>query len=169
MSDFTNEEETLQAEHSDFPDNAGVLVAPPRIYAGFLALAFVLEMIWGMNVFIWGVQMALGILTISFGAGLLTWCVELFHKSGTPLSPKRATRELIVKGPFSLSRNPIYIALTAIYLGICILFDLFWGLLLVVPLVLIIRTFVIEKEEVYLEKVFGQNYLDYKNKVRRWF
>lgn len=151
------------------PGRSRVRIIPPFIYGGALLLAIVLELLYGINVFTWGVQLALGVLLISFGAGLLTWCIELFGKTGTPLNPNKPTREIVTKGPYSLSRNPIYIALTVIYLGLCVLCDLLWGILLVAPLVFIIRKFVIEREEHYLEEKFGESYLAYKNKVKRWF
>lgn len=149
--------------------HAGVIILPPYLYGGFLLLAIILEFMWGMDFFAWGAQLALGILLISFGAGLTTWCVELFSKVGTPLPPNKPTRELVTKGPYGFSRNPIYVALSAIYLGLCVVFDLIWGVLLIVPLIYILKKFVIEKEENYLETHFGQSYLAYKNRVRRWF
>jgi len=149
-------------------DHAGVLVLPPYIFGAFLIAALLLEALYGKNLFSWGAQLALGVLLISFGAGLLTWCVLLFQKAGTPLPPDKPTRELVIKGPYTLSRNPIYIALISAFLGLSILLDLLWGFILVIPLIFILQKFVIEREENYLENKFGQSYLSYKNTVRRW-
>jgi protein-S-isoprenylcysteine O-methyltransferase Ste14 len=66
------------------------------------------------------------------------------------------------------TRNPGYLALAAIYSGIAFLRSSLWAMLLL-PLVLtVIQREVIGREERYLERTFGEEYLDYKGKVRRW-
>ena len=66
------------------------------------------------------------------------------------------------------SRNPMYIALTLLYLGIAIYFGLVWALLLLPFALATIHYGVIIREESYLERKFGEDYLAYKSRVRRW-
>jgi protein-S-isoprenylcysteine O-methyltransferase Ste14 len=75
---------------------------------------------------------------------------------------------LVVDGPFRFTRNPLYLSLTLLYSGTALLLNLLWVVLLL-PIALVIMQFgVISREERYLEKKFGQEYLRYKTRVRRW-
>ena len=91
-----------------------------------------------------------------------------FRAAGTPVEPYKPTSAIVSDGLYGLSRNPIYVALTLIYLGIGVAIDSPWILALVVPVLLVMRTGVIAREERYLERKFGAEYLDYKVSVRRW-
>jgi protein-S-isoprenylcysteine O-methyltransferase Ste14 len=78
------------------------------------------------------------------------------------------TAALVTEGPFRYSRNPIYVALTLLYLGVALLINALWILLLVVPAVLVLRYGVIAREEAYLAWKFGDTYRQYTAQVRRW-
>lgn len=164
MIDETDED----LQYDTLPDNAGVKILPPFIYLGFLLLAIILEISMGVNLFAWGAQLAIGVLLMSFGAGIMTWCFSLFNNMGTNLPPNMPTLTLVTEGPYRISRNPIYLGMTSLYLGICIAFDLVWGVALVVPLVYIIRTYVIDREEAYLSRKFKDEYTEFCASTRRW-
>jgi protein-S-isoprenylcysteine O-methyltransferase Ste14 len=72
-------------------------------------------------------------------------------------------------GPYSHSRNTIYVAMVLIYAGIGVAVDGPWILGLLVPLVAVMRYGVIAAEERYMEAKFGDAYRRYKDSVRRWF
>jgi protein-S-isoprenylcysteine O-methyltransferase Ste14 len=74
----------------------------------------------------------------------------------------------VTDGPFRYTRNPIYVALTLFYLGIGVVLNALWVLLLIVPLIVVMQLGVITREERYLERKFGDEYLRYKARVRRW-
>lgn len=156
-------------ESHDPHDHPDVPILPPFIYLGFLLAAMLLD--WGipLDAFGWGFQFAMGILLICAGAGILTYCVMGFTRAGTNVPPNKPATALVTEGPYNFSRNPIYISMVLIYLGLCFLFDLVWGFPLLIPLIYVINTYVIEREEGYLEKKFGEQYLAYKEKVKRWF
>lgn len=105
---------------------------------------------------------------IALGGALLVWSMKSFRNAGTAVPIGRPTTVIVSSGPYRYSRNPIYIGLTAIYLGIGIAADSQWVLALTVPMLAIVRFGVIAREEAYLEKKFGQTYLAYKDRVRRW-
>lgn len=153
------------ADPNDHPD---VPVLPPFIYLGFLGLALVLDFIFPVDVFAWGLQFFLGMLLLSAGIGLLTFCVMRFTRAGTAVPPTQPTTAIVTNGPYGYSRNPIYIAFIAVYLGLCFLFDLLWGFPLLVPLIYIVNTYVIQREEEYLSAKFGDAYNEYAAKVKRW-
>ena len=86
----------------------------------------------------------------------------------TTASPYKATSQLTTAGPFRYSRNPIYVAMTAAYLGIALLANSIWLLLLLVPLLLVMQFGVIHREERHLAARFGEAYAAYCATVRRW-
>ena len=82
--------------------------------------------------------------------------------------PRTPSPELIPGGPYRYTRNPMYVGMTLIQAGIGIALGNLWILLLLVPTLWILRRSVIEKEEAYLERKFGDSYLRYRASVRRW-
>ena len=96
-------------------------------------------------------------------AGVLT-----FMLAGTTMFPLKAASRLVTHGPYRYTRNPMYTGLALSYVGLALALNTAWPLILL-PLMLwlVIKT-VIEQEERYLEATFGQEYLDYKKRVRRW-
>lgn len=170
-SENDNTPEDLKTPDSQFDtskDHADVKILPPIIVGGFLLVAIILEFMFGTDIFRWGAQLLLGLIGLSFGAGLMTWCIMRFINAGTELNPQTPTKVLVTDGPYSMSRNPIYLAMISLYLGVVIIFDIVWGLPLVLPLIYVLYKEVITPEEAYLERKFGDDYLEYKNAVRRW-
>jgi protein-S-isoprenylcysteine O-methyltransferase Ste14 len=89
-------------------------------------------------------------------------------RAGTSFRTERATTAIVTDGPFGYTRNPIYVALTLLYGGIALAINSLWVLLLIVPVLIVMRRGVIAREERYLEGKFGDAYLRYKQRVRRW-
>lgn len=81
----------------------------------------------------------------------------------------RPTTALALGGPYRFTRNPMYLGLASLHLGAALLFDSFWVILTLPPVLWVVRRAVIDREERYLEARFGGAYLDYKRRVRRWF
>jgi protein-S-isoprenylcysteine O-methyltransferase Ste14 len=80
----------------------------------------------------------------------------------------KPTTAIVTKGPFRYSRNPLYVSLTLLYLGVALIINVLWIVLLVVPVLVVMQRGVIGREEAYLERKFGEKYLSYKARVRRW-
>ncbi len=149
-------------------DHPDVPILPPFLYLGALLASLVFELFDGGDFFRWGAQLTLGILTMSLGAGIITWCLVLFANEGTNIEPYLPANALVTKGPYAYSRNPVYVGLTAVYLGLIVVFDIVWGFFFLIPLLASVHFLVIMREEDYLEEKFGQKYRDYKKSVRRW-
>ena len=99
---------------------------------------------------------------------LAAWFARTMNAADTTLRTDKPVSSLVQDGPFRYSRNPGYLSLTMLYAGIAILRNALWVILLL-PLVLyVIQREVIEREERYLERTFGEEYLAYKRRVRRW-
>jgi len=107
---------------------------------------------------------ALGLLSILFGGwGLLT----LWRRKASP-EFERTVQTLVQEGPYRFSRNPLYVALSALLATFAGMLDNLWILGGLPLLILYLRRFVIAREERYLRDRFGEAYVDYTRRVRRW-
>ncbi|GAA5317660.1 MAG: isoprenylcysteine carboxylmethyltransferase family protein [Candidatus Pelagadaptatus aseana] len=84
-----------------------------------------------------------------------------------PLSPE-STTELVCDGIFAYSRNPMYLAMALLVFAFCLYFTGFWSLLFTAGFMFYIQRFQIVPEERALEQLFGEDYRDYRRRVRRW-
>ena len=98
---------------------------------------------------------------------LVAPAVVRFRKAEMPFDVRKAATTLVTDGPYRFTRNPGYLALTLIYLGLGFLFSSGWAVLLV-PTLLIMNVAVVRKEEQHLQARFGEEYLHYRATVRRW-
>ncbi len=164
----------MSTPHSSAPqqDAPGVVVRPPRLYLVALVLGLLLEFFLPASLFdfTWlePHQRMIGVALSVCGILLMSLCMVQFRNAGTNVPTNLPTEAIVESGPYAFSRNPIYVALTLIYLGIAIAAKSAWTLSLIVPVLLIMRYGVIAREERYLERKFGSAYLDYKKRVRRW-
>ncbi|UCI30740.1 methyltransferase family protein [Mesorhizobium sp. B4-1-4] len=155
---------------SGAPDVAGVITLPPLIFLGFLAAAAVLEAVIPLPV------LAAPSLTRYLGGAVLAACgfviifmaAGRFRAAGTNIPPTLPTTALVIDGIYRRTRNPFYLGATLVYLGLGVAAGSFWVIGLIVPLLWVINTGVIAREERYLERKFGDAYRAYKARVRRW-
>jgi protein-S-isoprenylcysteine O-methyltransferase Ste14 len=96
------------------------------------------------------------------------WALWLFGRHRTGLLPGQETTTIIEEGPFRVSRNPLYVGLLALYLGLALLAPTAWGLVLFPAAVLLLLWGAIVPEERYMHERFGARYDDYRRRVRRW-
>jgi protein-S-isoprenylcysteine O-methyltransferase Ste14 len=149
-------------------DTPGVIAPPPVIYLAGLALAFVLDWVWPIALLPVAVQVAIGIPLVGLGLAVVVLAFLRFRRAGTHIEPYKPTTALVTDGLYGVSRNPIYVALVAICVGIGIAADNLWVLPMLVPILVVMRIGVIAREERYLEGKFGADYRRYKASVRRW-
>ena len=110
----------------------------------------------------------LGSLLVVLSGAFARWAFWTMLGLGTTASPRKQSEVLATSGPFRLSRNPIYVAMTGLYLGLVLLANALWPLVLLAPLLLLMHWGVIRREEYYLSEKFGEAYLAYRSQVRRW-
>ncbi len=149
-------------------DNAGVIAPPPLIYAGALAAGLLLHGTFPVKFLPRGVARVLGATLIGISGVVVTSAVREMRRAGTTVSPAEPTRALVVEGPFSFTRNPLYLSLTLFYAGIASFVNALWAMLLLPVVLIVINRGVIDREEQYLERKFGEEYVSYKKRVRRW-
>ena len=94
--------------------------------------------------------------------------LRAFKRHDTSADPKEETTAIVDSGPFRFSRNPAYLAMGVLHAVLGLLFNNVWILLTIIPAMIVIHKVVVLKEEAYLEDRFGDVYLDYKSRVRRW-
>ena len=149
-------------------DNPGVIVLPPVLYGIAFAVVFALHWSWPLPVLSYPASLWAGIAALSLGAALAAWGFLSLKKAGTNILPTQPTTALVASGPFRLSRNPIYIAISLVFLGLSFMVNSLWGVIALVPLSVVMHYGVILREERYLEKKFGENYRRYRSTVRRY-
>ena len=111
---------------------------------------------------------ALGASLVVVAIALFSYAVAKFRAAGTPVPARNPTTVIVRTGPYRFSRNPIYLAFSLVQLGIAIWVNSVWLLATLIGAVALIHYVVIRREEQYLERRFGAQYLDYKASVRRW-
>jgi len=147
-----------------------VRVFPPLIYATLFAVGYTAHRIAPMQLFVDPtaavrlVGWALVALAVLVGAS----AALLFLRAGTTPDPRRPTTALVVHGPYRFTRNPMYLALALVYLGLALLVNAAWPLVLLPVALMLVERWVIAREEAYLERQFGDAYRAYKARVRRW-
>lgn len=157
----------------DEPDTMGLGVPPPVAYLGPLILGLLLNRKIPTPFLPRGLARILGLAL--FGGGLLLegWTYRRMRRADTPVIGEpfvagKPTSALITDGPFRYTRNPAYLGAAMVYAGIASLANALWAVLLLPVTLLTMQRTAIEREERYLERKFGEDYLRYKARVRCW-
>ncbi|HYI44435.1 MAG TPA: isoprenylcysteine carboxylmethyltransferase family protein [Actinomycetota bacterium] len=153
------------AEHEA---NAGVRVPPPIIYLGGFLVGWLMQAMTPLPGLDEPLDLVIGITLLLLGFALVVPSALLFIRAGTNLPPHQPTTALVFSGPYRFTRNPIYLGFTLIYAGAALWSSITWALLVLVFVVIVVDRAVIAREERYLTKRFGEEYLGYKARVRRW-
>jgi protein-S-isoprenylcysteine O-methyltransferase Ste14 len=156
---------------SDAPgnaDNPGVIAPPPLIYAGALAVGLLVNWLYPIPFLPRGLRRVLGWPLIFGGLAIGALGFRKMNRAGTNVDPREPTTAIVTGGPYRFTRNPLYLSMTLIYCGITALANALPAALLLPADIAVMRRGVIEREERYLERKFGGEYLNYKGRVRRW-
>jgi protein-S-isoprenylcysteine O-methyltransferase Ste14 len=148
-------------------DNAGVVVRPPLIYAAALAAMFVLRWLWPLPI-LGGAAFWPGLALVVLGVAILIWGRRTLVAGGTNVDPSLPSTAVVTSGPYRFSRNPLYVGLAIVYLGLTLALDGWWGIVLLALVLIVIHLGVIQREERYLERKFGDGYRQYRSAVRRY-
>lgn len=148
--------------------STGLKMPPPIIYATALFLGLALNYFFPIALLSDVLRYSVGIAFIVVSGAIIPFVIILYKKLKTPFDVRKPARTLITDGPNRYSRNPGYLSLTLLYLGVGFILNNIWILSLVIPVVLIMDLCIIRSEERQLEALFGKQYLRYKSAVRRW-
>jgi len=150
------------------PDSPGVLVWPPLLYGLALLAGIALHLLAPLGTLSpWPSRIA-GVVLLGLGVALARWGERAMHRAGTNVHPSQPALALVEEGPFRFTRNPLYLGLTLLYIGVALLIPAIWPLILLLPVIAVMHWGVITREERYLEEKFGHAYRTYRDRVRRW-
>jgi protein-S-isoprenylcysteine O-methyltransferase Ste14 len=150
-------------------DRPRVVALPPLILAATLAASFALELVWPSAALpASGVLHFVGILLVLGSIAFAALALRAMIAAGTSPDVRKAADHLLTGGVFAYSRNPIYLGMVALCLGLALVMGSGWLLLLTIALGMVLQKGVIDREEIYLEQKFGAAYSNYKAHVRRW-
>jgi protein-S-isoprenylcysteine O-methyltransferase Ste14 len=159
---------------SQQPANAvstGILTRPPLLYLAGLLLGLALDRVLPLPFDLPGtapMQWMAGGGLILIGVAIMAAGIRNFSRAATPFRSNEPVRALVTAGIHGWSRNPIYVGMFLVYIGIGIAAGSPWILILVLPLAITLHYGIVAREEAYLERHFGDAYRDYKARVRRW-
>ena len=149
-------------------DKPGVVISPPLLYLGSIALGVALHFIYPIT---WRSDLdwkILGVILIAFSLFTMQWAARLMRNAGTNINPEKPTIAIIQTGPYRFSRNPLYLSMTLIQLGIAFILGSLWVIAMLLVVLVTMNWGVIQREERYLVRKFGEEYVLYQGRVRRW-
>ena len=154
------------------PDEAAkVKVFPPGVPLAAVLLGVGLDWLWPVDL---GFSIPtpqrywIGGLIVAGGFGMGVWSVLLFKESKQSPNPWKPTPSIEERGPFRITRNPMYLQMVIICMGLAVMLMNWWILVLTPVVAWMLQRLAIVPEEAYLERRFGDSYLAYKRRVRRW-
>jgi protein-S-isoprenylcysteine O-methyltransferase Ste14 len=150
------------------PQVAGVVAPPPLVYLAGLAAGFGLEALLPSAAVPDGVRWVAGGVLLAAGGTLMASFARALRRARTPIDPREPTRAIVTDWPFRLTRNPAYVAMALLYTGIALLAGALWALAPLAAVLVVIHRGVVLREERYLARTFGEEYLAYQRQVRRW-
>lgn len=153
-------------------DGANVRIVPPVVPLIAILSGVVLEYLWPIDMGLALPAMAhyvVGGIVVLFALLVLgLWPAMMFRKTNQSVIPWTSTPEIVREGPYRFTRNPMYLQIILVCIGFAIILMNVWILLLTILCGWVIQRFAIGPEEAYLERKFGDSYLAYKQRVRRW-
>ena len=154
---------------SDTADTANVIIRPPIAWALALLAALALQWLVPLPFMPAAVPPGwVGGVVFAMALALAVWAIATITRAGSNVPTNRPTTTIVDTGPYRFTRNPIYLGMFLLYVGIGLAVRSPWILILTLPLAITIRYGVVGREEAYLERRFGDAYRDYTSRVRRW-
>jgi protein-S-isoprenylcysteine O-methyltransferase Ste14 len=115
-----------------------------------------------------GVQFAVGGALVVLALAIAGSAVGLFKRSGQDPAPWKPSPSLVVQGAYRFTRNPMYVGMTLLTVGIGVALDNLWIIIAAALALVVVHYTAVLPEEAYLAEKFGDDYRAYQKKVRRW-
>ncbi len=152
----------------DTKNETGIRVIPPLVFIFAILVGVAGNYVWPIGVITSDVSHILGPVIIVVSVLITPPVLLSFKRAETSFDVRKSARSLVTSGLFRFSRNPGYVAMIALCVGIAITLDNAWMLVTVLAASIFLHFQVVLAEERHLEALFGEEYLDYKKRVRRW-
>ena len=149
-------------------DSAKVLGSPPLVLLALLAAGSLAHLFLPVELYSGSFPNVVGLPFIAAAIVLFMLSVREFSRSGTPVRGSEPAAVVVASGPYRFSRNPIYLSMLLLEAGIALMANSAWLLAAVAVMFAYLSLGVIAREEDYLSRKFGDEYLRYKASVRRW-
>ena len=156
---------------NDDEEAAQVKIFPPGVPLVAILLGVGLDRLWSIDpgfAIPTPLRYWIGGLIVAGGFSLGVWSVVLFKLRDQSPNPWKPTPSIEERGPFRITRNPMYLQLVLVCIGFAVILMNWWVLLFTPVVAWMLQRFAILPEEEYLERRFGDGYLAYKKRVRRW-
>jgi len=150
------------------PDHAGVAFHPPLLLVASLGVGFLLRWLFPLPVLTSTASVLVGPAIVALSFGIFFWAAGTMLRGHASIPTNKPTDAVVAGGPFRFSRNPIYLSMILLHIGVGAWTKSLWFFVLAAISVALLTWGVILREERYLERKFGDEYLSYKSRVRRW-
>lgn len=148
---------------------AKVHFPPPLVFIGFTLLGVALRYIVAPIPFPASTWIrVIGVVVILAGLAWIIAALMAFRRTGQDPKPWTPTPELILQGPYLWTRNPMYVGITGVQVGLGLALGNFWISLLAPCALLLVHFIAVLPEEKYLQQKFGSRYQEYRSRVRRY-
>jgi len=144
------------------------MARPPLVYGAAIVTGLLLELGWPLPFLPRRLAALLGSVLVVVAVVVFSYAIRTFQTAGTPVPGNKPTTVMVRTGPYRFSRNPIYLAFSLLQLGIASWVNSVWLIATLIAAVALMAAVVIPREERYLERRFGADYVDDKRSVRRW-
>ena len=145
-------------------DNPRIFMSPPLMLAAFVGVGLLID----RGPLTTGLAMLAAVALGLSGLALIAAALGLFFRNKTRPEPWRPASFLVAAGPYRYTRNPMYLGMTLVGLAVALAFASLPAAVLTMVTALIVDRMVIAREEAYLARRFGADYLSYCRSVRRW-
>lgn len=145
------------------------ILIPPLLFLIILILMVLVHWFWSVVVFRNPVLTMIGIISVIAGLGVSFKANRHFAQVGTNINTFGNPDVLVTTGVFRFTRNPMYLGMSLALIGVACALGSLVPMWLALLFMAVCNYWYIPVEEARMLSVFGQQYIDYKNKTRRWF
>ncbi len=146
------------------------IIPPPIVFFSLILIGFAVQWLSPVSLIFheWPSRLIVGIPLFVISGLIAINALVIMKKYNTAINFNNPTTKFIIEGSFRYTRNPLYLALLLVMISIAVIANSAWHLIACILLFLFFNFGVVAREEQYLENIFGDEYIHYKKRVRRW-
>jgi protein-S-isoprenylcysteine O-methyltransferase Ste14 len=154
---------------SDRSDTPPIIAPPPILLFACILVAWALNTFFPLELSIpFAARVIIGNTLLVVSIAFAIPALLVMHRANTPAEPWKPTVRIVASGPFRFTRNPIYVAMILVFAAIAVFTASPWFFAFLPVLFLLLNFGVVRAEEQYLSSKFGEEYVSYMRRVRRW-